>query len=165
MDLMSTAQLLGNFGEFFGSVGVVATLGYLVVQVRQNNRMLSSNLYGSWVQTASNTLEMLADHAETLGPIYGDSSKSLESLAPSERRIHQAYFVNTMNVYEAAYLNYLDGAMNQSMHEAKCRNLERMFRNTPLHRESWEHGASELFDSRYVSFIDGEVFAAIEARR
>jgi hypothetical protein len=31
---MDTAQLLGNFGEFFGAIAVVATLTYLAVQVR-----------------------------------------------------------------------------------------------------------------------------------
>ncbi len=36
MTLMETAQLLGNFGEFFGAVAVVATLAYLAVQIRQN---------------------------------------------------------------------------------------------------------------------------------
>ncbi len=34
MTLMDTAQLLGNFGEFFGDIAVVATLTYLAVQVR-----------------------------------------------------------------------------------------------------------------------------------
>lgn len=162
MDLMSVAQLLGNFGEFAGAIAVVVTLGYLVVQIRQNNRMLNSNLYGFWVQTASHTLDMLADHADILGPIYSDPSSLLESLTPTERRVHQAYFVNTMNIYEAAYFNYLDGAMNQSMHEAKIRNLVRMFRNTPLHRESWDYGASELFDVRYVSFVESQIFPRVE---
>ena len=40
MDLMSTTQLMGNVGEFVGAIGVVVTLGYLVIQIRQNNRML-----------------------------------------------------------------------------------------------------------------------------
>jgi hypothetical protein len=35
MDIMSTAQLLGNFGEFFGSIAVLATLIYVAVQVSQ----------------------------------------------------------------------------------------------------------------------------------
>ncbi len=34
MNLIDTAQLLGNFGEFVGAIGVVATLAYLAVQVR-----------------------------------------------------------------------------------------------------------------------------------
>ncbi len=38
MDLMTTAQLLGNFGEFFGAIAVVATLAYLAAQIRQNTR-------------------------------------------------------------------------------------------------------------------------------
>ena len=36
MTLMDTAQLLGNFGEFFGAIAVVATLTYLAVQVRHS---------------------------------------------------------------------------------------------------------------------------------
>ena len=38
MDLMDLSQILGNFGEFVGSIGVLATLAYLAGQVRQNTR-------------------------------------------------------------------------------------------------------------------------------
>ncbi len=37
MDHQSFAQLLGNYGEFFGAIAVVLTLGYLAAQIRQNN--------------------------------------------------------------------------------------------------------------------------------
>ena len=37
MDLITAAQLLGNFGEFFGAIAVVATLIYLGIQIRQGN--------------------------------------------------------------------------------------------------------------------------------
>ena len=43
MDLMSTAQLLGNFGEFVGAIAVVVTLAYLAVQVRQSRETLGAN--------------------------------------------------------------------------------------------------------------------------
>ena len=36
MDLMSTAQLLGNFGEFVGSIAILVTLVYLSIQVRKS---------------------------------------------------------------------------------------------------------------------------------
>ena len=159
MDLHATAQLMGNFGEFFGAIGVVATLGYLIVQIRQNNRMLSSNIYSSWVVTASSTLEMLTNHAEQLGAIYDDVLRTLDSLTPAERRLHSAYFVNTMNVYAAANLNYLDGAIAKTMHDAKLRNLVRIFRTTPLHRESW---CSGIFRFPLCVFVDREVFPRIE---
>jgi hypothetical protein len=31
-DMRETAELLGNLGEFVGAIGVVITLGYLVVK-------------------------------------------------------------------------------------------------------------------------------------
>ena len=37
MDHQDFAQLLGNYGEFFGAVAVVVTLIYLSIQVRQNS--------------------------------------------------------------------------------------------------------------------------------
>ena len=35
MDLMETAQLLGNFGEFLSAIAVLVTLVYLALQVKQ----------------------------------------------------------------------------------------------------------------------------------
>jgi hypothetical protein len=43
MDLMSTAQLLGNLGEFVGSIGVIATLVYLAIQVRHSAALIHHN--------------------------------------------------------------------------------------------------------------------------
>ena len=38
MEHEAIAQLLGNYGEFIGSIAVLLTLGYLAIQVRQNTR-------------------------------------------------------------------------------------------------------------------------------
>ncbi len=43
MTLMETAQLLGNFGEFFGAIAVVVTLVYIAVQVSQSRDALNAN--------------------------------------------------------------------------------------------------------------------------
>lgn len=39
MDVMSTAQIFGNVGEFIGAIAVVATLFYLASQIRTSARM------------------------------------------------------------------------------------------------------------------------------
>ena len=69
MTLSETAQLLGNFGEFFGAVIVVATLIYLARQVRDNSEFIRENTKASLAATefSSNrasrefTLATLAD--------------------------------------------------------------------------------------------------------
>jgi hypothetical protein len=38
MDHQTIAQLLGNYGEFLGSIGVLATLIYLAAQIRNSNK-------------------------------------------------------------------------------------------------------------------------------
>jgi hypothetical protein len=58
MDLMSTAQLLGSFGEFVGAIAVVATLFYLAVQVRHSKEATESNTKA--VERASRLAEAAA---------------------------------------------------------------------------------------------------------
>jgi hypothetical protein len=43
MTLLETAQLLGNFGEFFGAIAVVATLVFLTVQVKHSKTSVEAN--------------------------------------------------------------------------------------------------------------------------
>ena len=50
MTLMEAAQLLGNFGEFFGAIAIVVTLIYLARQIQENT---NSNL----VMTRSHFVE------------------------------------------------------------------------------------------------------------
>jgi len=38
MDHQAIAQILGNYGEFVGAIGVVVTLGYLSLQIRQSTK-------------------------------------------------------------------------------------------------------------------------------
>jgi len=43
MDHQAFAQMLGSYGEFVGAIAVVATLFYLVVQVRQSKQATEAN--------------------------------------------------------------------------------------------------------------------------
>lgn len=85
MDIGSTAQLLGNLGEFIGSIAVVVTLVYLAMQIRQNTTALTSSTWQAiqnaeqafdqamatnrgaaeaWVRGAADGLDSLEDPAE-----------------------------------------------------------------------------------------------------
>jgi hypothetical protein len=55
MDHQALAQLLGNYGELVGAIGVVITLGYLAVQIRQNTAtsqaIARQTLIDGWANT------------------------------------------------------------------------------------------------------------------
>jgi len=42
MDHQAFAQLLGNYGEFAGAIGVIVTLGYLAAQIRFSAKAMNS---------------------------------------------------------------------------------------------------------------------------
>ena len=105
MDLQSTAQLLGNLGEFIGSVMVLVTLVYLAVQVRQskglleeNRRIALSQAYGMRIGYRLNWHEkqLDSDVAEVMAKIgwgYRPAGRGneysadydIEALTPAER--------------------------------------------------------------------------------
>ena len=45
MDHQAFAQLLGNFGEFFGALLLVGSLMYIGVQVKQNTAATRAQVY------------------------------------------------------------------------------------------------------------------------
>lgn len=60
MTLMETAQLLGNFGEFFGAIAVVATLAYLAVQIRRSTVQSRLETYDSYMAGYTDVFLVLA---------------------------------------------------------------------------------------------------------
>ena len=62
MDHQAFAQLLGNYGEFVGSLAVLITLGYIAVQVRHTRLENKRALAQSRVESNRALIEMeLAD--------------------------------------------------------------------------------------------------------
>lgn len=100
MDLMSTAQLLGNFGEFVGSIGVLATLIYLAFQIRQNSASLrvsveqsiSNSFSDLYQEVASSDLAYIFVRASEGQPLTVEEGTKFGFLASSLfRKVEQAH--------------------------------------------------------------------------
>ncbi len=84
MDLMSTAQLLGNFGEFFGAIAVVVTLAYLAFQVRQNSTQVRLNSVQISVERLSGIISFVLDDPDKF-VMWRDGLDSYSSLPPEQQ--------------------------------------------------------------------------------
>ena len=73
MTLMDMAQLLGNFGEFAGAIAVVATLGYLAYQIRQNTIVARSSVRQGITQMYVNQIADVVVNRD-LAEIFTDST-------------------------------------------------------------------------------------------
>ena len=102
MDAFQLFELLGNLGEFFGAIAVVATLIYLAIQIRQN----SAQLRISSRQIAEERYRDLIDNVLADPEHFRWFKAGLESyrqLDPAE----QAQFHSHMNGLIESYLTNL----------------------------------------------------------
>ena len=63
MDHLTFAQLLGNYGEFIGSIAVVATLVYLARQVRESSKLSRMQLNNSGLESFARFRQMQNENA------------------------------------------------------------------------------------------------------
>ncbi len=102
MDVQATAQLLGNFGEFFGAIAVLATLGYLIVQIKQNNKLLTATIYDSAIDgfVANNRIVLeSADYASITNRGLADVSQLNEDEAFRFSIGLRSFFYHTYKLY------------------------------------------------------------------
>ena len=107
-----TLEDLGNIGDFVGGIGVVATLVYLVLQIRQNTRELEHNSEQVRASAELETARLMADwHAvgassPDLVRIWGVHMARGASALTSGERGRLVWFV-------AQYITIVEGLYRQ----------------------------------------------------
>jgi hypothetical protein len=61
MSFVELSAILGNWGEFIGSIAVVATLIYLAIQVRQNSQQLQDNVSSLQIGAYQDLMSRITD--------------------------------------------------------------------------------------------------------
>lgn len=138
MDLMATAQLLGNFGEFVGAIAVVVTLFYLAYQVRQgkaaldantlalneSRRMVGAQIYQQRAQMSQTQLNGYAD-SEYLAPIGVKlETKGWKALDDEERWRYEKLQLAVMTGVENLHYQYQQGFLDQELWDSTLRRAK-----------------------------------------
>jgi hypothetical protein len=133
MDLMSIAQLLGNFGEFVGAIAVVITLAYLAVQVRHSKEALDANTRTAKAslsyQAANNRAEFmngrLIENPELLKLVVGASDYDPPVLNPDEERRLSIANRMIMELVYADFNLYRDGLLEEDYWQLRLEYTKR----------------------------------------
>ena len=81
-------EAIGAIGEVIGALGVIVTLGYLAVQIRQNTASVKGSTLQAMLEASVGLHDLCASDSD-LGGIFLQGIEELESLAPKERaRFH-----------------------------------------------------------------------------
>jgi hypothetical protein len=148
---------LGALGEFLGSIAVLATLVYLSVQIRQNNRSMGESKKLALAQTyqmRSDALQMMLVHAadsEFIGPIitkltdvgYPEEISALEPLSKEERGRFRQWQIAQQTHWDNMFYLYQQGFIDDEYYRDSFR--ERVRRLAPTWKALNVTGARRSF--------------------
>ena len=145
MSLIEVSQLLGNFGEFFGAVAVVATLVYLASQLRQNTKALRSSTYEAYANSGTAINDFFGRHADALRTVMlGDMDGFMDRVNAGSATTEDLIFINyahrNFSLMEATYLHHREGSLADDVYEARIRGFAQAFSQQPGLRRIWEDG-------------------------
>ena len=125
---------LGALGEFLGSIGVIATLIYLAIQIRQNTHSLDEGRKLATAQAYQARASLVeesqrenvhSDYWPSLMVKYDEGG--LDALSPEERRRYRAFvqviITRLDNLHYQYQQGFLDEEFYQSGFNALVRNL------------------------------------------
>lgn len=100
MTLTETAKLLGNFGEFLGSIGVIVTLIYLAVQIRSNTSATRANASfqatHSWAEVTQRLAALPDDQFEPITKLFEPDLTASDLTAKEYERVR----LTCRNIYQ-----------------------------------------------------------------
>ena len=99
MTWTETTEIMGNLGEFVGSIAVVVTLIYLVVQIRQNTKEIRHSAFREAIRDQTTAIDLLCADPN-LTRIWYDGLADYDALAQEDRRRFDTYLTSVMRRLE-----------------------------------------------------------------
>ena len=139
MDLMSTAQLLGDFGEFVGAIAVVVTLVYLAIQIGQNTKATRAQNVQDLTGSMSEYLLVQAQ-SDVLGAAWSKASSDTGygSLDIKDAFHIRGFSVALFNTYKNSYDQWQFGTITEREWNEYRELLVALFRQYKVIEEIWD---------------------------
>ena len=119
-----TLEDLGNIGEFVGAIGVVASLIYLALQIRQNSHLISQNTSAVKVASADSYLQYGASlrsqfiQDPEVVRIWMGGVNDPESLKAEDRMRFSYLMLNAFYAIQNTFLHTREGVVDREFWEA-----------------------------------------------
>lgn len=137
---------LGALGELLGAIGVIITLAYLAVQIKQNTHSINENKRLALAQTYQMRADALqgmlvqAAVSEKLGPLifklttfgYPTDLSSLDRITDEERGIFRQWQIAQQTHWDNMFYQYQQGYLDEEYYRDAFR--ERVRRLAPTWR-------------------------------
>ena len=142
---------IGNIAEAIAAVGVILSLVYVAVQIRQNTQAIRASSYQSLAEGIAEFQTILVEN-EDFARIYVQALEDPGKLNPEERLRFDTYVGNFFMKVDVAVDLYKRGMIDDKAMIPYTRYVMYMFEQ-PYLREWWKVG-KEFFSDDLRSYID-----------
>ena len=157
MDHLTLAQLLGNYGEFVGAIAVVATLGYLALQIRQSNVATRAQSVQS-TSAAMIQVALAQTTDETWADMFSRAGEDYYALTPGERnRVGWLWFA-LLRGQETLYHLYIDKSAPQSVWDSHAGAIRQNAKSIGF-RQWWRENPYP-FTGEFTAVVDKAIHEA-----
>ena len=145
-------EAIGAIGEVLGALAVVATLGYLAVQIRQNTKAVRIQTYQAIMDSSNRLGDSLAE--QNVDEIYRKGRKDPDSCSTEEWARFVLIAGQVMNLYEGLYLHHQSGAIDDDFFTNRWKTFHRIM-NQPGFRLIWTEKMDAYYALSFTRAVDG----------
>ena len=152
MEHQALAELIGNWGEFLGSIGVLATLIYLSLQVGQAKKSTRAQIVQSATEQL-NAINRLLASDPTWAAIISNAELSLDELSTEERTRFSFLELALVNAWENLYFHHVDGYLDPRVWEKNMKTLKALAASPGW--QQWWREQPLGYSRQFVELVDG----------
>jgi hypothetical protein len=144
-------EALGAIGEIVGAVAVIATLGYLAVQIRQNTQSLRAGAFQQYRERQDELTRALME--PSMASVYRRGLDCPEQLTEEERSRFEAMMILAFNSQENFFLLREMGLINDRLW-AEGRTAYHRFLLKHDEPNRWWERSQRMFSGSFVDYVE-----------
>jgi len=144
-------EALGATAELFGALGVIATLGYLAVQIRQNTAVVRTSSFQELMKGMSNFTGSISQNPE-VADIYLRGMANYEDLCKTEKIRFHALMTEPFTNAQVSYQLHNRGLIDEKLYAGYMASFSGLLRAPGVRQ--WWLSSSVWFHQDFRDFID-----------
>ena len=144
-------EAIGAIGEVFGAAGVIITLAYLAVQMRQNTRSVQRSTYQELVASSVQNSVAFAND-EGLAELWAKGALDYSSLSRPEQLRFGSYAYGVLRSYENLFYQFEQGALEAELWQGFHNMLARDLKAPGL--AEWWNSQRNVFNSKFQQHVE-----------
>jgi hypothetical protein len=145
---------LGALAEIIGAVGVIASLLFLALQIRQNSKVVAANTFQSISSTSADVSIRIAEN-EDLARLLRLALTDSDSLDNDEQMRVEMLWRGAFRNYEHYYYQYVAGTLDPDVWSGYLETMLSMLDSA--YGQAWWEKHQAAFGRKFGSFLTGAI--------